>query len=304
MAKIETWHEYYTHAQLDPSAVREGCEPRYISNGAQASNTIILVHGLTDSPFFMEDIGRYFQEQMGFNVYIPLLAGHGLKEPRGMQEVSLQRWIADVGFALDWAHAAHANSTISIGGLSTGGALSIHRALHLPDRITGAIFLFSAALDLASKYGDLHGDLTEFLLRLDPLAYVTGIVEDQKPLIGRHPYRYARRDIHGAAQLAALIGELDKCLATARLAQPLFAAHSVADQTADIEGIQKLIQCCTASEFFCIGKEYNVPHASVVLQEDLITSNGFLLEPKNPLFSKMMQAVHCFARQHLQNVQG
>jgi esterase/lipase len=234
MSKIETWHEYYQYARLDPNAVRPGCEPRYIVNDNPTTNTIVLVHGLTDSPFFMAAIGRYFHEEMGFNVYMPLLAGHGLKEPRGMQGVSLQQWIADVDFALDCAQASSGNIAISIGGLSTGGALSVHRALHLPERITGGIFLFSAALDLAGKYGDLDGDLQEFLLRLDPLTAILGTLEDKLDLIGKNPYRYARRDIHGATQLAVLIKELDERLVDARLNQPLFAAHSMADNTADI----------------------------------------------------------------------
>lgn len=298
MSKIEIWQDYYGHAQLDPRAVRAGCEPRYMISDTGATNAIVLVHGLTDSPFFMEAIGRYFHEAMGFNVYLPLLAGHGLKEPQGMQGVSLQQWIADVDFALDCAHASAENITVSIGGLSTGGALSIHRALHLPGQITGAIFLFSAALDLAGKYGDLK----EFLLRLDPFAAIAGTIDDKNSLIGRNPYRYSRMDLHGATQLATLLDELDKHLIRARLTQPLFAAHSVADTTADIQGVEKLVECCTMSTFFCIGKEYGVPHASVVLQEDLKASNGSCLECKNPLFSAMIMDAHQFAKQHLKNV--
>lgn len=298
MSAVKIWREYYDHAQLSPFDVRPGCEPRYIVSDAEPTNAIVLVHGLTDSPFFMAAVGCYFHEVMGFNVYIPLLTGHGLNDPNGMRGVTLQQWLADVGFAIDCAHATGDNVTVSIGGLSTGGALSVDRAFHLPDRITGAVFLFSAALDLAGKYGDLK----EFLLRLDPITAMLGSIEDKKPLLGRNPYRYARMDLHGATQLAALLEELDRHLAGTRLRQPLFAAHSAADTTADIAGVEKLVHCCTTSSFFCIRKEENVPHASVVLQHDLLAPEGSVLETRNPHFLTMMDTARQFAKQHLVNV--
>lgn len=306
MSSIKIWREYYDHAQLSPFDVRPGCEPRFMvyetMNEGKPANAIVLVHGLTDSPYFMEAVGCYFHEVMGFNVYIPLLTGHGLNEPDGMRGVTLQQWLADVDFAIDCAHAAGDNVTVSIGGLSTGGALSVDRAFHLPDRITGAVFLFSAALDLAGKYGHFEGDLKEFLLRLDPLTAVLGSIEDKKPMLGCNPYRYARMDLHGATQLAALLADLDRHLAGARLSQPLFAAHSAADTTADIAGIENLVHCCTTSTFFCISKEENVPHASVVLQQDLRARDGSVLETQNRLFLTMMATARQFAKQHLANV--
>ncbi|NJR32090.1 MAG: hypothetical protein HC778_03495 [Chamaesiphon sp. CSU_1_12] len=52
----------------------------------------MLVHGLTDSPHFMRDIGEYFCTEMGFDVYIPLLRAHGLKDPQDMKNVSAIEW--------------------------------------------------------------------------------------------------------------------------------------------------------------------------------------------------------------------
>ena len=42
-----------------------------------------------------------------------------------------------------------------------------------------------------------------------------------------------------------------------------------------------------------------IPHASVVLKEDVRANNGSPLEPKNPLFDEMMNAVYQFQKQHL-----
>jgi esterase/lipase len=44
----------------------------------------VLIHGLTDSPYFMTAIGEYFFGNLGYNVYLPLLQCHGLKEPKGV----------------------------------------------------------------------------------------------------------------------------------------------------------------------------------------------------------------------------
>jgi esterase/lipase len=85
------------------------------------TKAIVLVHGLTDSPYFMTAIGDYFFQNLGYNVYLPLLQSHGLKEPKGMEGVALDEWKANVNFAVDIA-ASKAHQ-VSIGGLSTGGAL-------------------------------------------------------------------------------------------------------------------------------------------------------------------------------------
>jgi esterase/lipase len=302
MSETKIWDDYYEHAGLGHQDVRVGNEPRLMLQDEPAENVIVLVHGLTDSPFFMHAIGEYFHAVMGFDVFVPLLAGHGLKEPRGMKDASLEAWMHNVDYALDQAHERNQNAALSIGGLSTGGALSVHRALENLDRITGGVFLFSAALDLAGKYGDIHGDFREFILRVGPIARIFAAREDKTPLIGQHPYRYARMDIDGATQLAKLIAEIDDKIRDAQLGQPLFVAHSEYDSTADIQGVEMLINRSATSEFFRIGKSFAVPHASIALKEHIFAENGSPLESKNPFFHEMMEAMHRFARQHLQHV--
>lgn len=296
MADIKVWEEFYQYSGLDPSAVRKGCEPRLIVNSNPTDNAIVLIHGLTDSPFFMEEIGKYFHDVMGFNVLIPLLTGHGLVNPHGMRDVSLEKWLKDVDFAVTQAHAM-GGKTVSIGGLSTGGALSVHRAFSTPYSISGGVFLFSAALDLLGKTGHLEGEVNEFILRLLGQGSVLAELEESKSMIGANPYRYARMDIHGAIPLATLIGLIKEETRNVALQQPVFVAHSEADATANIEGVKALKS--TAKEYFLIDKEAKIPHASVVLKDDIKTENGVLLEPKNPRFQDMMEAAHIFVQHHL-----
>src|SRR5262245_53424982 len=178
------WIEYYERfPYFSAEAVRDGCHPKVMQHEGPTAKAIVLVHGLTDSPYFMTAIGEYFFQNLGYNVYLPLLQCHGLKEPKGMEGAALGEWKANVNFAVDVA-ASKAHQ-VSIGGLSTGGALSFYTAVHNP-KINGTLYLFSAALDLAGGIGgvigDLVGELKERLLRT-PVADLVDFFDNAKPLI-------------------------------------------------------------------------------------------------------------------------
>lgn len=183
------WHDYYAQfSEFSDATVRPGCQPWVFTHATPAAKAVVLCHGLTDSPYFLKAIGRYFHHQLGYDVYLPLLQGHGLKKPKGMEGVQLEAWKANVDFAV--RTAAGKAASVSIGGLSTGGTLSVYTACTDPT-ITGDLFLFSAALDLAGGPGGVIGEMKERLL-LTPLA---DLLDSDAPLIGPNPYRYARMDM-------------------------------------------------------------------------------------------------------------
>jgi esterase/lipase len=260
-----------------------------LSNSEKA---IVLVHGLTDSPHFMSAIGEFFHQKLGYNVYMPLLHCHGLKEPEGMESVELSEWKANVGFAIK--SAAARCRRVSIGGLSTGGTLSFYMAATNP-KINGGLYLFSAALDLAGKRFDFLGEIAERLLRT-PLAQ---LFDRKKDLIGENPYRYDHMDMDGAQELARLIKETDTIIdehdRNTPFSHKIFAAHSECDTTARISGIEDLKKVTNPDqfEFYRIKKEYNVSHASLVLK-DPVSINGKVLEEENPRFGQMMDAIAAF----------
>ena len=295
------WEDYYTHFKIEPDSVREGCEPRIMVQDQPTKKAIILIHGLTDSPFFMEAIGECFYK-WGYNVFIPILAGHGLKNPKKLKGVTLEKWIDNVDFAIQEAQDKYKCKVISIGGLSTGGTLSVLRMFDSPNDINGGIFLFSAALDLAG----ITGNLIEKLLRTRIILPILAYLEDRfgKELIGNNLYRYSRMDRDGAKELSKLIYQIDKHLKNIKkgdINQPIFVAHSEYDSAANIQGLEELITKSDKDKtgFFRIGKYFHVPHASVVLKEDVLAKNGSPLEPKNPFFDEMMNAVNKFQKQHL-----
>ncbi len=298
------WERHYEPLE---GKIRPGCEPRLYVHEHDVSDAIVLVHGLTDSPHYVDAIGRRFFEA-GFDVLLPLLPAHGLKAPQGMKGVTPEQWMREVDIAV--AMARHAAPRISIGGLSTGATLSVYKALTAPELIQGALFLFSAALDLAGPLGNV----AERLLRFTPfMTYLADREDRSRPgLIGLNPYRYARRDYEGAAALSRLIGYIEDRYPEqqkyADLTQPVFVAHSEADTVTDIGELQRLVAHHPGggdkAVFYKIPKEAAVRHASVVLEDDVRTLHGpagepQVLEPKNPVFDDMMRHVLVFAREQL-----
>jgi alpha-beta hydrolase superfamily lysophospholipase len=295
-ARDNEWLDYYDKFQyFSPDDVRDGCHPRIMEHN-QPTKAIVLVHGLTDSPYFMTAIGDFFFSKLGYNVYLPLLHFHGLKKPQGMEGVSLEEWKANVDFAVKMA--ASKVDDVAIGGLSTGGTLSFYNAVN-NQKITGALYLFSTALDLA---GGLVGDLKERLLR----TFLVDILDNDKPLIGANPYRYARMDLDGARELSALIEETDALMKGFSRQEPfakrVFAAHSESDSTANIAGIEDLQKVSDPNKFafFRIPKEEGVSHASLVLKDSIYATEKSKgdepLEKANPQFELMMKALADFEK--------
>jgi len=100
---------------------------------------VLLSHGLTDSPYFMKALGRFFQAQC-FRVMGLLLPGHGTR-PGDLLELERKEWIAAEGFGAD-ALSSEADE-VYLAGFSTGGSLSIDPALG--DQRFRGLFLFSPA---------------------------------------------------------------------------------------------------------------------------------------------------------------
>jgi len=295
MPRDNEWMTYYDAFEyFVPGAVRDGCHPRLMEHPGQVEHAVVLVHGLSDSPYYLTAIGEVFFNKLHFNVYLPLLQCHGLLEPEGMENVQLEEWKRNVAFAVQCA--AEKAATVSIGGLSTGGTLGFHSACR-DTRVNGGLYLFSAALDLAGGPGGFLGELKERLLRTS-LSY---ILDRDRPLIGPNPYRYSHVDIGGARELSRLIKETDAIMKELEgehsFQKSVFAAHSEADETASLAGVERLQRLSLPGHFtlFKIPKALGVSHASVVLRDPVFAVGAGPdeepLEKANPLFSAMMDSI-------------
>jgi esterase/lipase len=99
----------------------------------------LLVHGLLDSPFTMQDIGRYLQSQ-GILSRAILLPGHGTR-PEDLLSVSYRDWMQAVRYGVE--SFRNQVEHLFIVGYSTGATLAIEHAL-TRNQIAGIILLSPA----------------------------------------------------------------------------------------------------------------------------------------------------------------
>jgi hypothetical protein len=246
----------------------------------------------------MTAIADYFHTLLGYNVYLPLLQCHGLKNPEGMAGVSLGQWKKNVRFAVK--SAGKNADLVSIGGLSMGGALAFSLGCTDQD-VSGDIYLFSAALGLASGPFGLPVWLQEFLLR-SPLN--NRFFQSKRTLVGNNPYRYELVSLNSAGELAHLIVEIKGLLQEFKKGRSfykrVFSAWSEFDNVVSLEAIRGLNHIIPETNLlsFVLPKAARVDHACVVLKEPVHAldslSGGPPLEEANALFSEMMTAISQF----------
>lgn len=306
-----------------------GNHPMILHHGRATDDAIVLVHGLSDSPYFMCAIARRLHDA-GLNVVMPLLTGHGLRRPR--DEIHLadlhERWIEDVRAALRVADRL--GRRVSIGGLSTGGLLSVFAAATDPETVDGGVLLFSAALDFdrKAKFAAWCAGLPAGLSSVRLLERITEFciaeaeevrdAERDRELSDRNPYRSWFSD-YGAYHLALLRRRTLEVLDRESLARPVFAAHSVDDASAYIGGVERLLRdhapkgrsrllrlddespanCRPFEDGECLQRTAapeepcGIEHASVVLAEPIRLGGepgAEVCEPANPEFADMMAA--------------
>lgn len=291
------WLDYFNRFDLRREDLREGNYPRRLVQEPSTGKAIVLVHGLTDSPCLMMSLADHFYQQLGYSVYLPLLHCHGLRNPRGMRGVKLDAWLENVAYTIE--AAAQENEHIAVGGLSTGGALALYFGA-TDNRVTGGIYLFSAALGLADHGMPGIGRVKEAALRSGLLTLVPSVY----PLVGRNPCRYRRVPFVGARELIKLIDRLRLLLVSCDRENPLpkriFSAWTEADQVIRVASLKALADHLAPENFvaFPIDADEKVKHAAVVLKEDLHAIGSgppaLPLERANPQFAEMAAAINRF----------
>jgi esterase/lipase len=180
---------------------------------------VLLIHGLTDSPYFMRHLAAFFQEN-GFRVMTVLLPGHGT-QPGDLLDVRWQEWAKTVAYGTDKL-AAEVNE-IYLAGFSAGGTLSVYQSLR--DECVCGLFLFSPAFKISPKAAcaNLHKPYSWLI----PSAKWINIMPD------RDIYKYESFPKNAAAQMYALTQEVNEQALLHKLNLPVFTAASAADTTAD-----------------------------------------------------------------------
>jgi esterase/lipase len=177
---------------------------------------ILLIHGLSDSPYLMKAIARHFQVK-GFLVRSILLPGHGTV-PGDLLLVSYQEWLRATEYGV-YQMKLHVEN-LYMGGFSTGGGICIHEALK--DSEIKGLILFAPALGIKSPWAFMADFLKIFMDWL-------GNERDDKDYA-----KYESFAVNGGAQVYHLTREIDTALAEGkRLAIPVFTVLSTDDISVD-----------------------------------------------------------------------
>jgi esterase/lipase len=124
---------------------------------------VLLVHGLSDSPYHMRAVARIFAEQ-GFFVIALRLPGHGTI-PGALVDVEWQQWYEAVKAGVNMVQNEIGDlndAQLILGGFSTGGALTLRYVLESASsdklKTPNKLFLFSPAIAVPSeaKFADWH----------------------------------------------------------------------------------------------------------------------------------------------------
>jgi len=178
---------------------------------------VLLIHGLTDSPYFMRYLSDFFQK-CGFRVMAVLLPGHGT-QPGDLLNVSWQDWAKTVAYGA--YQLSKEVDELYLAGYSTGATLAIYQRLR--DTQVQGLFLFSPALQISSRAAcaNFH-KLYSWML---PSAKWLNILPDLDI------YKYESFPKNAAAQMYALTKILSAKLMHHGIDVPVFTAASVDDVT-------------------------------------------------------------------------
>ena len=280
-----------------PALRNDGNAPYILHHGKQTDKVVVLLHGLSDSPFYMQGIARNLFDQ-GINVIVPLNVGHGqLEADADMHDDKLaERWAAHLNDVVKLA--PQLGKKVYLGGFSTGGALSVQHYLHHPEGISG-IMLFSGALALDSG--------VERLSRIWGIQWIASMIDGDYVTDGPNPYKYPTIASFSGLELMEVIADVREQLEQGETIDvPLFAAHSQADSTTPISGIENLIDHTTkGNTFFVIDESYNLCHADVVVNKLMVVEMHFdksgvdlrdacAVPHANPLFRQMTMMLDAF----------
>lgn len=193
LSQGRTEFEVYRRAKIAEIISKSGgyrlpSAPIAFIHSARTKYSILLIHGLNDSAYYMADLAEALYHK-GFNVITVLLPGHGTAT-QDMSEVSAEQWRTEVEMGLRMSSLA-GEKTI-LGGFSLGASLALD-ALSRHREISG-LLLFSPALRLR-YYDSISSSACIPVLR----SYL------MKTDLPPNPVKYKYRLGNGLCQLSRLM---------------------------------------------------------------------------------------------------
>jgi esterase/lipase len=194
-----------------PSATKAQDDGRY-------PRGILLIHGLSDSPYSLRHLGEYFSRQCLYVVAI-LLPGHGTR-PGDLLNVHWQDWQRAVDFGIKLVKRRA--DEIWLGGYSLGAALALNETQQ--NNGVHGLILVSPALQLPTLAA--FAGIRQWFGRFDNESLWWQVLPDNDP------YKYESFPVNGITQMYALIQALQPLLEKPP-SLPLLIAASEDDATVD-----------------------------------------------------------------------
>lgn len=198
-----------------------------------ARGVVVLLHGLTDSPYSLRHIAQHLSEQ-GLLAVVPRMPGHGTV-PAALTAAHWEQWLAATRLAVREARRQVPDGPLYLVGYSNGGALALRYSLAaladerlaMPQRLV----LISPMIGVTSyaRYAGLAA-LPAVLPAFAKSAWMNVLPEF-------NPFKYNSFPVHAARQTYELTREVqsafDAAEADGRLARlpPVLALQSLADNT-------------------------------------------------------------------------
>ena len=128
------FNRYFSASPIYPGSFAQDWNRSYTLEPEGApKGGVVLLHGLTDSPYSLRHLAERYQAA-GFAVVAIRLPGHGTV-PAGLLEVDWAEWTAATRLAVRAAESmAGPNNPLHIVGFSNGGALALKYAMEAIDR--------------------------------------------------------------------------------------------------------------------------------------------------------------------------
>ncbi len=201
---------------------------------------VVLLHGLTDSPYSLRHIARRYRER-GFTVVAIRMPGHGTV-PAGLTNIEWEQWTAATRLAVREAQRrAGPGTPLHLVGFSNGGALAMKYSLEAltdntlarPDRIV----LISPMIGITSmaRFAGMFG-WPAIIPAFAKAAWLSVVPEF-------NPFKYNSFPVNGARQTSLISRALQERISLyaneGRLGElaPIITFHSVADFTVSTRAI-------------------------------------------------------------------
>src|SRR5512134_2787116 len=123
------YNRYFEGSPVYPPRFAQDCNRSYVMEpSGPPKGAVVLLHGLTDSPYSLRHIARRYADR-GFVAIGIRMPGHGTV-PAGLTDVSWEDWSAATRLAIREARRrVPASAPLHLVGFSNGGALAVKYAL-------------------------------------------------------------------------------------------------------------------------------------------------------------------------------